>query len=287
MCILLLHILHGKYSTQDLNLFMTKKIVAGLTYLLFFLCLSGCESSDNSATESPSANIMVELAQRKTNPYLSYEHNLSIQLEKDALAIKYKALTDHCATDRDNNCTILESELSSGNYNYGKIKVRITPAGVKQFLTLAGNGGEITSESTSVEDLSTQIFDTEKRIKLLQTYQTDLLELQKQAKANIDSLIKVSQEIANVQSQLEDLSGNNQALMQRVSMDIINVRLSSYSENSFWQPIADSLDDFKSNLAEGIAGAITGIAYLIPWTIVLVLMFMMTKFFWRKLRARP
>jgi hypothetical protein len=265
---------------------MTKTITIGLTYLLFFLCLSGCESSDNKATESPSTDIRAELAQRKTNPYLSYEHNLSIQLGKDALAIKYKTLTDHCAADRDNNCTILESELSSGSYNYGKIKVRITPAGVGQFLTLAGNDGKITSESTSVEDLSTQIFDTEKRIKLLQTYQADLLELQKQAKGNIDSLIKVSQEIANVQSQLEDLSGNNRALIQRVNMDIINIRLSSHNEDSFWKPISDSLDEFKSNLAEGIAGAITGIAYLIPWLVVFILLFMALRFFWRKLRAK-
>lgn len=265
---------------------MIKAIPIGLTYLLFFLCLSGCESSDNNAMESPSADIRAEFAQRKTNPYLSYEHNLSIQLEKDALAIKYKALTDHCAADRDNNCTILESELSSGNHNYGKIKVRIIPAGVGRFLTLAGNGGEITRESTSVEDLSTQIFDTEKRIKLLKTYQTDLLELQKQAKGNIDSLIKVSQEIANVQSQLEDLSGNNQTLMQRVNMDIINIRLSSQNEDSFWKPISDSLDEFKSNLAEGIAGAITGIAYLIPWSVVLILLFMTFRFCWRKLKTK-
>lgn len=265
---------------------MTRIITIGLMHLVFLLSLSGCESSDNQATESPSTDIRAELAQRKTNPYLSYEHNLNIQLEKDALAIKYKALTDHCAADRDNNCTILESELSSGSYSYGKIKVRITPAGVEQFLTLAGNGGEITSESTSVEDLSTQIFDTEKRIKLLQTYQADLLELQKQAKGNIDSLIKVSQEIANVQSQLEDLSGNNQVLMQRVNMDIVNIRLSSHNEDSFWKPISDSLDEFKSNLAEGIAGAITGIAYLIPWLAVLILLFMALRFFWRKLRAK-
>ncbi len=266
---------------------MTKTTTLVLTYLLFILCLSGCESSDNKATSpSPSNDIQAELAQRKTNPYLSYEHSLSVQLEKEALAAKYKTLTDHCAADRENNCTILESEFSTGNYNYGKIKVRIAPKGVGQFLTLAGNDGEITNESTSVEDLSTQIFDVEKRIKLLQTYQTDLLELQKQAKGNIDSLIKVSQEIANVQSQLEDLGGNNQALMQRVNMDIINIRLSSHTEDSFWQPIADALDEFEDNLAEGIAGAITGIAYLIPWLVVLVLLFLVLRFIWRKLKTK-
>ena len=254
---------------------MTKIITTGFTYLLLVLFLSGCESSDNKAIKGPSSDMRAELAQRKTTPYLSYEHSLSIQLEHDDLAVKYKTLTDHCTSDRDNNCTILESELTAGNYTYGKIKIRIAPTGVQQFLTLAGNDGKITSESTSVEDLSTQIFDTEKRIKLLQTYQIDLLELQKQAKNDIDSLIKVSQEIANTQSQLEDLSGNNQVLMQRVNMDIINIYLSSHGPDSFWQPIADALDEFKDNMADGIAGAITGIAYLLPWLIVLTLLFLL------------
>lgn len=268
---------------------MTKVIATSLTYLLLLLCLGGCESSDNKkALESPSSMMKAGLiAQRQSNPYLSYEHNLSVELEKEALAAKYKTLADYCAADRSNNCTILESELSAGNYSYGKIRVRIAPAGVEKFLTLASTDSEITNESTSVEDLSTQIFDTEKRIKLLQSYQENLLDLQKQAKGDIDSLIKVSQEIANVQSQLEDLTSNNKTLMQRVEMDIINIRLSSRSENSFWQPVSDALDEFKGNLAEGIAGAITTTAYLIPWLVLLIVLFFVLRFLWGKLKRKP
>lgn len=265
---------------------MNKRIILGLTYLLIAFCLSGCESSDNKATE-PSSNMNTELPQRKTNPYLSYEHNLSVELKKDAPAEKYKALIEHCNADRENNCTILESELSSGNYSRGEIKIRIEPAGVNKFLALAGNKGEVTDESTKVEDLSTLIFDTEKRIKLLQSYQENLLELQKQAKGDIESLIKVSQEIANTQSQLEDLNGNNKKLMQRVEMDIIKVRLHSSYETSFWTPIATALDEFKENFSEGIASAITAIAYLIPWSVVFVILFLILRFFWRKLREKP
>ncbi|PUA29372.1 MAG: hypothetical protein B0W54_01920 [Cellvibrio sp. 79] len=268
---------------------MTKVIATGLTYILLLLYLSGCESSDNKkAAESSSPMMKTGLvAQRQTNPYLSYEHNLSVELQKEALANKYKTLTDHCADDRKNNCTILESELSAGNYSYGKIRVRVAPAGVEKFLALAGTESEITNQSTTVEDLSTQIFDTEKRIKLLQSYQENLLDLQKQAKDDIESLIKVSQEIANTQSQLEYLSGNNKVLMQRVEMDIINVRLSSRVENSFWQPVSDALDEFKGNLAEGIAGAITSTAYLLPWLVFFIILFFVLRFLWRRLKRKP
>ncbi len=263
---------------------MTKIIAIALTYLLVLFSLNGCGSSDNKASEGPSPNIKAELAQRKTTPYLSYEYNLSIQIEKSGITEKYKALTTYCTSDSEHNCTILESNLSIGNYSYGKITIRISPKGVQPLLTLASSGGQTTSESIKVEDLSAQVFDTQKRIKLLQSYQADLLELQQQAKGNIDSLIKVSQEIANTQSQLEELTGNNEILMQRVNMNIINIHLSSLNENSFLQPIVDSLDEFMSNLAEGTAVAITGVAYLLPWFIVLILLFFIIKFFWRKLR---
>ncbi len=55
-------------------------------------------------------------------------------------------------------------------------------------------------------------------------------------------------------------------LLQHVEMDIINIRLSSRSETSFWNPIPVALDEFKENLAEGIASAITAVAYLILLT---------------------
>lgn len=264
----------------------TKAVIKGLSLLLLIFFLNGCESSDNKSIEAPGASMKSELAQRKTNPYLSYEHSLSVELEKAALATKFKALTDQCSADRENNCTLLETDFSGGSYTYARIKLRVAPTGVEKILALAGDNGKITNEMTTVEDLSTQIFDTEKRIKLLQTYQNDLLDLQKQAKGNIDSLIKVSQEIASVQSQLEELSGSSQALMQRVNMDIINIRLSSRNEKAFWTPISDALDEFKGNLAEGIAGAITGVAYLIPWLIVLIVIFFISRFIWRRIKRK-
>lgn len=250
---------------------------------MFFIAASitGCSSSDHATTESPSANLAAESAQRKTTPYLSYEHSISNEFSSIELPLKYKALIEYCSEDRENSCTILKSELSLGNYAYGQIKIRIAPSGVKPILMLASNGGEVTSESTTVEDLSTHIFDAEKRIKMLQTYQLTLLDLQQKAGNNIDSLIKVSQELASVQSQLEEAQGNNQTLLQRINMDIVNIRISSYTNDSFWQPISDAADDFLVNLSEGVATAITGFAFLLPWIILFSIAFLIARFLWK------
>ena len=261
-------------------------------FIAFIICffaahLTGCSSSDNASMESPGINTSAIAAQRTTTPYLAYEHNLSNKLSSKELPIKYKNLINYCSEDRENNCTILKSELSSGNYAYGKITLRIAPEGVKPLLELASDGTEITNESTVVEDLSTHIFDTEKRIKMLESYQSTLFELQKKAGENIESLIKVSQELASVQSQLEEAQGNNATLLQRVNMDIVNIRLSSHSRGSFWQPIGDAADEFLENLSEGIANTITAVAFLLPWILLLTTLFFTIRFIWnRKRRAK-
>ncbi len=255
-----------------------------ISFIALFIAahLMGCSSSDNATTQSPGVNASAISAQRATTPYLAYQHSLSNQLASKDLPVKYKTLINYCSEDRTNNCTILNAELSSGNYAYGEIKVRIAPEGVSTFLKLASDGAEVTNESTTVEDLSTHIFDVEKRIKMLESYQLTLLDLQKKAGENIESLIKVSQELASVQSQLEEAQGNNQILLQRVNMDIVHVRLSSYSSDSFWQPINDAADDFLDNLSEGIATAITAVAFLLPWIILLAIIFLIARFLWKR-----
>lgn len=61
---------------------MIRIIATGFTYFLFLLCLSGCEyRSDLKPAKNPNAKVNAGLiVQRQSNPYLSYEHNISVEL---------------------------------------------------------------------------------------------------------------------------------------------------------------------------------------------------------------
>ena len=100
---------------------------------------------------------------------------------------------------------------------------------------------------------------------MLKDYRSKLEALRDRAGNDIDSLIKVNKELAQVQSELEAVTGNHAHLMQRVETEILNVSIHSVQNQAFWRPITLAITDFGGNFSQGISIAITGIAYLIPW----------------------
>ena len=100
----------------------------------------------------------------------------------------------------------------------------------------------------------------------------------------IESLIKVSSELSKVQTEIELANGERAFLNQRVSMDIVNLNFQVEYHRSFWSPIRESLSDFSNNLSDGIAGTIIVAAYLLPGFIILLVMFVVIRFVWKKIR---
>lgn len=117
---------------------------------------------------------------------------------------------------------------------------------------------------------------------MLANYRTKLEALRGRSNADVDSLIKLTRELAQVQSDLENLAGSQAQLIQRVETEILNVSITSYRSRSFWSPIGDSTTGFGQSLSEAIVVFITALAYLIPWAPLLVVGIWV----WRKLRRR-
>ena len=52
--------------------------------------------------------------------------------------------------------------------------------------------------------------------------------------------------------------------------------------SSLWSPIRRALSDFNGNLSSGIAGTLTGLAYLLPWSLILALIWWLARKLWRR-----
>jgi len=98
----------------------------------------------------------------------------------------------------------------------------------------------------------------------------------------MDTLIKLTRELSQVQSEIETLTGNQAHLVQRVETEILNVSIRSSYRPSFMSPIADAASDFGGNLSEAIAVVMIVVAFLLPWALVVALGI----WIWRKLRRR-
>jgi hypothetical protein len=175
---------------------------------------------------------------------------------------------------------ILGSELDTGRYVSAELKFRAKPNGIQKIISVLSSQGEVISQSTKAEDLAAPIEDSAKKLAMLIDYRSKLEALLGHANNTIDTLIKVNKELAQVQSDIEALTGQRTHLLQRVETEILNVTISSIHNRSFWKPILIAFSEFGSDFSKGVSGAITGIAYLIPWGLTLLAFIWIGRILW-------
>jgi hypothetical protein len=249
------------------------------------VCLIGMTACgrNNHLVSEPQAP-MASQPQRAQSAHgtLSREHSVTIEVPESDLHSGFQRLADRCTADSANHCTILQSDVSSGQFSSGLIRLRIDPKAVEDLIGFAASLGRLEHRSTQVEDLADAIQDTQSRIEMLTTYRKQLLELQGKAGTNIDAAIKVASELSTVQTSLEQASGQAAYQEKRTTTDVVTVHFSVSERKAFWRPIHDAVRDFLGNLSEGISQAITAVAYILPWLLVVIPGLYLVRFLWRR-----
>lgn len=234
-----------------------------LIALILSLVIAGCGKKEESGSASPAQRGMS--SEKAVSRYLAYQHQISIDTEARKVSAIFEAAQLICREATADHCEILESRLSTGRTAHASLKFRAKPSGIRKLITALGKQAEVTEQSTTAEDLASPITDAAQKLEMLKDYRSKLEALRDRAGNDIDSLIKVNKELAQVQSELEAVTGNHAHLMQRVETEILNVSIHSVQNQAFWRPITLAITDFGGNFSQGISIAITGIAYLIPW----------------------
>ena len=246
------------------------------------IALAGCGSKSESGGQSSPARLQ---GKEKGAEFLAYEHSVGVDTGEAQVRPLYEKVVAACKADTANGCMLLDSSLDSGRYMQARISLRAKPAGVQKIVALVAAEGELTSQGTKAEDLGRPVMDSRKRLKMLRQYQAQLQELEKKSGNNVDALIKVTKELATVQTELEEATAENSLLMQRIDTDLLNVSISAQGKRSFWSPVKRSLGNFTENLTEGTANAITALAYILPWLAGFAILFPLLRKGWRRLRA--
>lgn len=247
-----------------------------LILVLSSISLMGC-SSDNSGRSFSKAKVA-----RQSGGSFAHEHRININISNEDVSVAVQAIINSCEDDKVNECTLLASDVSAGDYSRGELRLRLSPEGIDPLIELAESYGSIISISTTVEDLTEVLADYETRLEMLIRYREQLQTLELRAENDIDSLIKVAEELTTVQSKIESLTGEQNHQIRRTLTDIVNISFTTYSYTSFFGPISSSIRDFGEDLSEGIASVITGAAYVIPWLIFLFPFLYMVRKFWKR-----
>jgi len=257
-----------------------------LILALILVAVGGCGNSDQMLGFSSAADLeFARTAEQRDSEFLAYVHTLVVDTSEEKLAASLKSITDACAADRKNQCTVLYSEINHGDDSRASISMRVKPEGVDALANLAAGSGDVIRRSSSVEDLAKTITDIDQRIALLTTTRDRLVELEERGADDVESLIKITTELTKVQAELEQAMGQSAYQRQRVDMDILNLRLVVEAGRSFWSPILDSLSSFGQNLSEGLADTIHAIAYLLPWSILIFFVGYFLRKLWKRNRS--
>jgi Domain of unknown function (DUF4349) len=255
-----------------------------LITLLMLIAVSGCSERDASKAWAPTQSGTATPG--SANRFLAYQHTIHIDAEEDKVASVYEAGQAACREAVADLCAVLESRITTGRTASASLKFRAKPGAIPKLIAALSKQGQVTNQSTSAEDLAGPIEDSAKKLALLTDYRTRLEGLRGRGSNDVDALIKLNKELSQVQSELEATTGQQAHLVQRVETEILSVLIDSSQNQSLFRPIALALSDFGRNLSQAFSIAITAIAYLIPWALVLVLLVWAGRVLWHRRKRR-
>jgi len=256
-----------------------------LIALILLAALAGCSKQQPGLAEAP----MLSRSAAADSParYMAYEHAVQLDVEESRIGEVHRAVQEACIAAQAEQCVVLESRLTTGERKFAELRMRARPDGIRKLLAMLGEQGKIASQSVTAEDLAEPIEDSGKKLAMLNDYRSKLEALRNRASGDIDAMIKVNKELAETQSAIEEISGERAHNLQRVNTEILGVTIAALESKSPWHPVGEALGHFDEALAQAVSGAITAMAYLIPWSLVLLLFVWLGRKLWRRRKNTP
>lgn len=268
-----------------------------IVLIVLIATLGGC-SKNGAHNVTGAAEMGAPVAEGKVqgNPpaarrTLAYQHTLELEAPEDKVAQVFAAGQAACQA-MAGQCTLLRARVRGNSGKEGammphqpasaELAMRALPAAIPTLIAAFGKQVKVTLQSTSAEELAGPLEDGAKKIAMLRDFRDRLEALRVRADNNLDNLIKLNHELAQVQGELEAAAGTQATLEQRVNTELLEVTISSQAQPSFWRPISQSLSEFSGSLAQGTAIAISGAAYLLPWLVLLTFVIWLGRKLWRR-----
>ncbi|MDR2513805.1 MAG: DUF4349 domain-containing protein [Christensenellaceae bacterium] len=173
--------------------------------------------------------------------------------------------------------------LKEGASGYGRslsLRVRVPEGALDAFLEGALGVGVARSSSIYEEDVTSQYFDADRRLKGYQAQYDRVLEFMQKAES-VEDLIAVESELTRLNMQIEALAGkikylDSQVGFSTVDLNLREVRLAQPVNTSFGQKLRDALDEgldaFAQGWRNGLLGFMEALPALVGWLVFLGLL---------------
>lgn len=146
-------------------------------------------------------------------------------------------------------------------------------------------------ETVKGQDVTEEFVDIEARLKTKKALEAQFLEIMKQGKTVADAL-QVQRELANVRGEIEQIEGRKRFLENQSSLSTIKIRLqtpnaSSPSSSGFFYQLGQSISSGFDFALKFFLALVYFVIAILPFLIFVVLpIYMLLRYFWRRLRTR-
>lgn len=149
----------------------------------------------------------------------------------------------------------------------------------------------VITETVKGQDVTEEFVDIEAHLKTKKALEAQFLEIMKQGKT-VEDALNVQRQLANVRGEIEKIEGRKRFLESQTSLSTIKIRVQSptalsANPSGFFYQLGESISsgfDFALNF---ILGLVTFVIAILPFLLFIVLpIFLLLRYFWRKLRIR-
>jgi hypothetical protein len=210
--------------------------------------------------------------------YLAYAYAVSLELPGEHLARTMDAHAAACREAGPRVCQLVTAQRGgdAAIHVRGELSLRAEPRWLQRFMTgvegdARGAGGRVVSKSTTTEDLTRAIIDTEAALRAKKALRERLEQLLASRPGKLADFLDVERELARVQGEIDSTESNLAAMRTRVAMSSLTVqyesRVRAVAGDTF-APLGRALAGFIGNVVNGVAAILTLVAVGLPWMVV-------------------
>ena len=173
----------------------------------------------------------------------------------------------------------IQQSSSYGDPEYGSahasLTIRIPEDRYEAFKQFVPTLGNVTYSSEGGEDVTTQYYDTDARLTVLEAQEKRILELLEQA-STVEEMLQIENELTRIRTEIEQLTTVLKRYDDLVSFATVSLNISQASEyivpdNGFWSRLSRTFQDSLSTALDVLQTAVLAIVWMAPYLIVVAI----------------
>lgn len=262
---------------------MKRELVA-LILAALLLTAPGCHKKSVAPPPSPALTMLFAASPQR---YIAERHELEIITPESELQKSWESVIAFCGAIQ---CEVISSSITmrtSDSVPSGSISLRVAPQDLTKLFAHLQKLGNITQHKTEREDKTTEVIDTDAKLKNLTSFRDNLRAMLAKPSLTVKDLLEIQQQLTETQSQLDSETAQRKILANETEKIAVGLSFrvkESIGNAGGFAEILDALRESGSVLADSTAFLITVIVAVIPWLILILPALWLLAKAWRKRR---